>query len=46
MKGEHSNSLQIYICFCQRSIDKNYINISVMTNTNSAGDALCAHTAP
>ena len=46
LEREHSNSLQIYICFCQRSINKNYINISVMININSAGDILCAHKAP
>ena len=32
-EGEHSNSLQVYICFHQRSInkktEKNYFNISI-----------------
>ena len=46
MKGEHSNSLQIYICFRQRSINKNYTNISVMTNNKSIDDKLCAHIVP
>ena len=46
MGGEHSNSLQIYICFWRRSINKNYTNISVMTNNKLTDDKLCAHIAP
>ena len=43
---EHSNSLQIYICFWRRSIDINYINVSVRVYDKSPVVLLNTHISP
>ena len=45
-EGEHSNSLRIYICFRQRSIQKNYTSISVKAYNKSMLDRLRTHISP
>ena len=46
MEGEHSNPLRNISVFANEVLNKNYINISIVTNIKSAGDIFCTHIVP
>ena len=45
-EGEHSNSLHNIFVFVNEIFNKNYINVSIVTNIKSEGDVFSTHISP